>query len=71
MFNKCTDVDDYMSIFAKLLSSALDLFTPWKKQYNKHRVLFPKYMMKLIHKKVACGSLLVKPVTIPHTEVVV
>ena len=51
MFNKCTDVDDYMSIFAKLLSSTLDLFTPWKKQYNKHRVRFPKYMMKFIHKK--------------------
>ena len=51
MFNKCTDFDDYMPIFAKLLSSTLDLFTPWKKQYNKHRVRFPKYIMKLIHKK--------------------
>ena len=51
MFNKCTDVDDYMSIFALLLSSTLDLFTPWKKQYNKHRERFPKYMMKLIYKK--------------------
>ena len=51
MFKKCTDVDDYMSIYAKLLSSTLDLFTPRKKQYKKHRVRFPKYMMKLIHKK--------------------